>query len=77
MLQTLHTGRQPGQQLEANEKKKLACQGTVEQEPACAVQIWPPNCIVPLQIAQVQVSTEFLDVSGMEWNATNQRQPCL
>ena len=27
---------------------------------------WPPNCIVPLQIAQVQVSTELLEVSGME-----------
>ena len=27
---------------------------------------WPPNCIVPLQIAQVQVSTELLEVSGMD-----------
>ena len=27
---------------------------------------WPPNCIVPLQIAQVHVSTEFLEVSGMD-----------
>ena len=27
---------------------------------------WPPNCIVPLQIAQVQVSTEILEVSGMD-----------
>ena len=27
---------------------------------------WPPNCIVPLQIAQVQVSSELLEVSGME-----------
>ena len=27
---------------------------------------WPPNCIVPLQIAQGQVSTELLEVSGMD-----------
>ena len=27
---------------------------------------WPPNCIVPLQIAQEQVSTELLEVSGMD-----------
>ena len=25
-----------------------------------------PNCIVPLQIAQEQVSTELLEVSGMD-----------
>ena len=58
-------------------KKNLPARGTVEQEPACAVQMWPLNCRVPLQIAQVQVSTEFLDVSGMETKATNQRQLCL
>ena len=27
---------------------------------------WPPNCIVPLQITQVQVSAELLEVSGMD-----------
>ena len=46
--------------------KNLPARGTVERETACAVQIWPPNFIVPLQIAQVQVSTELLEVSGME-----------
>ena len=64
VLQTLlSTGRQPGQQ--ANEKTKLALE-TVEQEPVCAVQIWPPNCIVPLQLAQVQVSAKLLDILSVD-----------
>ena len=47
-------------------RRNLPARGTVEQEQACAVQIWPLNCIVPLQVAQVQVSTELLEVSGMD-----------
>ena len=58
-------------------RRILPARGTVEQELAYTVQIWPPNCIVPLQIAKVQVSTKYLDVSGMESKATNQRQLCL
>ena len=40
-------------------------QRDTEQEQDCAVQICPRN-FVPLQIAQVQVSTELLEVSGMD-----------
>ena len=40
--------------------RNLPARGTVEQEPACAAQIGP------LQIAQEQVSTELLEVSGMD-----------
>ena len=48
-------GRQPGQKL--MRRRNLPARGTVEQELAYAVQICPPkgpNCVVPLQIAQVQ-----------------------
>ena len=58
-------------------RRNLPARGKVQQEPACAVQIWPPNCIVPLQIAQLEVSANLLDVSGMESKATTQRQFCL
>ena len=44
--------------------------GIVGQESACAIQIWTPNCLVPLQIAQVQISTKLLEVSGMESKVT-------
>ena len=47
-------------------RRNLPARGTLEHEPACTVQIWPPNCIVPLQIAQVQISTELLEVCGMD-----------
>ena len=58
--------------------RHLPARGTAEQEPTCAVQIWSPNCIVPLQTAQVQVSAKLLlDVSGMKSKATTQRQLCL
>ena len=36
-----------------------------------------PNCIVPLQIAQVQVSAKHPDVSGMESKAITRQQLCL
>ena len=49
-------------------RRNLPARGIVEQEPACAVQIWAPNCIVPLQIAQVQVSTERVEVSIERFN---------
>ena len=56
-------------------QRNLPARGTDEQEQACAVQIWPPNCIVFLQmIAQMQISTTYLDVSGMELKALTQRQ---
>ena len=80
VLQTLHTARQPaGPCQKANEKKKLACQRDSWAGACLRRSNWPPNCILPLQIAQVQFSTEFLDVSGMESKATstNKRQLCL
>ena len=50
-------------------RRNLPARGTDEQEQACAVQIGPKlHCAssLSLQIAQVQVSTELLEVSGMD-----------
>ena len=55
-------------------RRNLPARGAVEQVQSCAVQNLPPNCIMLLQIAQVQVSTKFLEVSGMTSKATNNRQ---
>ena len=67
--------RVDGQANKLMRRRNLPARGTVEQEPACVVQIWPPNWIVPLQIAQVQVSAKLLDVPGMDLKAAVVVQP--
>ena len=47
-------------------RRNLLARGTIEQEPGLRRSNRALNCIVPLQIAQVQVSTELLEVSGMD-----------
>ena len=75
MLQTLHSGRHPDQR--ANEKKKLACQRDSWAGACLCSSKLPPKLHCASQIAQVKISTKFLDVSGMELTDANQRHFCL